>query len=138
MTNYRPILNLTFIAKVLEKLVAKRLSNCMEENILLVTMQSAYKTKYSMESALICIQNDILLALNKKQGVVLVLLDLSTVFDILLHRIEYNLGICDTAMNWFSSYLKDRSNAVSIGKLKYDLTQRLFGVPQGSVLGLIL
>ena len=93
MTNYRPISNLTFIAKVREKLVAKRLLNYMEENILHVTMQSAYITKHSRESALIHIQNNILLSLNKKQGVVLVLLDLSAVFDtinhdILLHRID--------------------------------------------------
>ena len=85
LKNYRPVSNLTFLSKILEKVVARRLFTYMSENGLHEKMQSAYRTAHSTESALIRVQNDILRQLDKKRGVILVLLDLSAAFDTIDH-----------------------------------------------------
>ena len=66
LKNYRPVSNLTFLSKILEKVVARRLFTYMSENGLHEKMQSAYRTAHSTESALIRVQNDILRQLDKK------------------------------------------------------------------------
>ena len=68
------------------------------------------------------------------------LLDLSSAFDtvdhkILTHRMETTFGIKDFALSWLTSYLKDRSQCVSIDDALSDSNVLLYGVPQGSVLG---
>ena len=106
-------------------------------------MQSAYKAFHSTESALLRIQNDLLSAMDIKQGSFLVLLDLSAAFDtvdhdILLHRIQTRLGIGGTALTWLRSYLADRTQKVMINDTVSTLVHLPFGVPQGSVLGPLL
>ena len=66
LRNYRPISSLSFLSKILEKIVAKRLSDYMTVHHLQEKMQSAYKTGHSTESALLRIQNNILHDLDKK------------------------------------------------------------------------
>ena len=68
LKNYRPVSNLTFLSKILEKVVAHRWFTYMSENGLHEKMQSAYRTAHRTESALIRVQNDILRQLDKKKG----------------------------------------------------------------------
>ena len=144
MNNYRPISNLPFLSKILEKVILKQLSDHMTRNNLHEVMQSAYKPLHSTETALLRIQNDVLLDLGSKHGVVLVLLDLSAAFDtidhkILLDRLKVLLGIQGTALAWFNSYLKLRTNSVFINGIASEKSESSsFGVPQGSVLGPVL
>ena len=51
MKNYQSILNLTFMHKVMEKLVCHQISAFLEENKLLPPMQSAYRRYHSTETA---------------------------------------------------------------------------------------
>ena len=95
LKNYRPVSNLPFISKVLEKVVDKSLEHYLSEN---KGFQSAYRKFHSTESALLKVQNDILQSLENNCVTVLVLLDLSAAFDtidhhILLHRLENLFGI---------------------------------------------
>ena len=104
LKNYRPISNLTFLSKILEKVVARRLFTYMSENGLHEKMQSAYRTAHSTESALIRVQNDILRQLDKKRGIILVLLDLSAAFDTIDHDhlfelLQNRFGIKGTALD---------------------------------------
>ena len=141
--NYRPVSNLAFIGKVVEKVVQKRLEKHMQDNNLNIPFQSAYKKNHSTETLLIRIVNDLLIATDEKKATVVMLLDLSAAFDTvdhdkLLNILRREIGVCGVALQWFTSYLKGRCQRVKIGTFESaDITIR-FGVPQGSVLGPIL
>jgi hypothetical protein len=140
LKNYRPVSNLSFASKVLEKIVAKRLDEHLTKNSLHSKQQSAYREHHSTESALMKVTNDLLEALDKGSSCVLVLLDLSAAFDtidhaILLERLHHTFGISGTALAWFRSYLEQRYQTVVIGAEKSEPQLLKYGVPQGSVLG---
>ena len=141
--NYRPVSNLPFVSKLIEKAVALQLIDHLTANQLMEVFQSAYRTGHSTETALIRVQNDILWELDHQNIVLLVLLDLSAAFDtidhdLLLERLSVRVGIKGTALQWFTSYLSNRTQSVHIGKESSDPQPLQFGVPQGSVLGPIL
>ena len=117
MNSYRPISNLPFISKLLERYVARCLLDHMNANNLLERHQSAYKFHHSTETALVPVQNDILGALDRRFGVILVLLYMSAAFDtvnheIFLSRLEHRYGMADSVLAWMRSYLIDRSQCV--------------------------
>lgn len=143
LKNYRPVSNLTFLSKIIEKIVAIRLKSHMDINELHELLQSAYKEFHSCETALIKVQDDILRAVDRGQCVLLVLLDLSAAFDTIDHStllklLSERFGIGGTALKWFNSYLSNRSQSVIIDGTESDVWNILFGVPQGSVLGPVL
>ena len=118
LANFRPISNLKMVSKIIEKVVAVRLNHYLEENNLNEPLQSAHKQYHSCETALVRVQNDILLSIDNQQCVVLLLLDLSAAFDtvghgILLQRLSTNFGIKGKALDWFT-YLTDRSQFVQM------------------------
>ena len=140
MKNYRPISNLPFLAKLIEKEVVSQLNNHMTSHGLHEVYQSAYKASHSTETALLKVQNDILQAIDQRECVMLVLLDLSAAFDTvdhhkLLHRLESSFGIAGTALQWLSSYLTGRSQSVHIKGISSKPRSLQYGVPQGSVIG---
>ena len=59
---YRPVSNLPFISKILEKIVSSRLLDHIESNNLGEPLQSAYKRHHGTETALLKIQSNLLLA----------------------------------------------------------------------------
>jgi hypothetical protein len=143
LKNYRPISNLPFLSKVLERIVLHQISPHLDTNKLLSPHQSAYRPGYSCETALLSVINNILMALDSNKVSVLLLLDLSAAFDtidhgILLSRLEHSFGIGGTVLNWFRSYLTDRKQFVMTDGNRSPETSLSFGVPQGSVLGPIL
>ena len=79
--------------------------------------QSAFRKSHSTESALVHIVNDILRTLNNNESCLLILLDLSAAFDTIKHDtlislLESRMGISDTVLRWFSSFLQNRSKKV--------------------------
>ena len=87
LSNFRPISNLKFVAKLFVKVVANRLVSYLEQNHLDEPLQSAYKKFHSCETALVRVQNDMLCAIDKRCCVALLLLDLSAAFDTVDHNI---------------------------------------------------
>ncbi len=117
LTNYRPISTVPFLSKVLEKVVFHQLSSFFKHNDILDRFQSGFRAQHSTASALLKVLNDLLLAVDSGQCVVL--LHLSAAFDtidhtILLNRLEQYFGIRGTALNWFASYLERRKFSVEI------------------------
>ena len=53
LKNYRPVSNLPYISKIVEKVVAARLQKHLQDNQLYEPMQSAYRPAYSTENALV-------------------------------------------------------------------------------------
>ena len=143
LKNYRPVSNLSFLSKLIERIVAVRFVEHLTENGLYEIFQSAYRQLHSTETALLRVQNDILEAVDSHGGAILVLLDLSAAFDTIDHEkllriLEQSFGVTDDALNWFKSYLSDRTQEVVIDGKCSEIFTLLFGVPQGSVLGPIL
>ena len=143
LNNFRPISNLPFISKIIEKVVASRLIAHLEANGLQDLFQSAYKRFHSTETALLNVTDDLLNGLDMKKLAMLVMQDLSSAFDtvdhdILIRRMECRLGIQGKALQWFKSYLTDRTQAVLIDGTQSGSTPLKYGVPQGSVLGPLL
>lgn len=142
LENYRPVSNLPFLSKLVERIVATRLTEYLEGNSLLDANQSAYRRFYSCESVLIHVFDTALRGMDLGKVTALLLLDLSSAFDtvehsILLRNLE-SLGVRGSALRWFGTYLSDRSQSVCINSTSSCPTILSTGVPQGSVLGPLL
>ena len=104
LKNYRPILNLSFLSKLIERVIAARFSSHLSSHNLMSKLQSAYRKFHSSETALLYVQNDILASLDAGHSTALLLLDLLAAFDtidhsILTHRLQHWFGISSTALN---------------------------------------
>ena len=138
--NYRPISNLNFISKLVEKVTVLRLHQYISTNNLHSPYQSAYRPAHSTETALLRIHNDVINELEHHDNVMLLLLDLSAAFDtvdhvILINRMKNVFGITDMALQWFENYLSSRTQRVVLNGTSSSPSRLSFGVPQGSVLG---
>jgi len=110
---YRPISNLSVISKLFERLVARQLLDYLTAAKLLPELQSAYRAFHSIETAVLKVLADTLLALDTGDIAVLTLLDLSAAFDTvdhatLLRRIETSYGMA--VLCWAGL---DRTSAVA-------------------------
>ena len=100
----------------------------------------------STESCLLLclkVMNDILLKMNSQHVTLLVMLDLSAAFDtvnhkILLERLQHDVGISGVPLQWFKSYLSNRSQRIAVQGTLSRLFELDCGVPQGSCLGPLL
>ncbi len=114
----------------------------LTQNNLLNSNRSGFRCGHSNETALLSVVKDLRLARTASKSSLLILLDLSADFDTVNQQILLSTllrkGISGTALQWFDSYLSDRSFKVSwrgeVSKSQHLAT----GVPQGSVLGPIL
>ena len=143
LKNYRPVSNLSFLSKILERVVLSQLLAHLNHHNLLSAMQSAYRPRHSTETALLKMVDDILAALDNGNISALVMLDLSCAFDtidhqILLHRLHTVFGFNDIVLSWLQSYLTSRTQTVVISDFESESLPLDFGVPQGSVLGPVL
>ena len=143
LSSYRPISNLSFLSKILERLICNRLLLHLNSFDSISPFQSAYRQFYSTETALLRIHDDLLTAMERKRVSALVLLDMTAAFDtvdhdILLTRLSSNFGLSGSALSFLSSYLSDRTQSVTIGSHSSPSSSVLTGVPQGSVLGPLL
>ena len=118
LKNVRPVLNLVFVSKFIEKLVLDQLFRQLDHDNLWHTFPSAYRQKHGTLAALLRVFNYLVTASHSGSISILTLLDLSAAFDtidhsILLTRLESTFGICDLALSFLRSYLRDRTQVVT-------------------------
>ena len=138
MKNYRPVANLSFILKIIEKTIATQIHDHLINNNIVNNFQSAYKAGHSCEIALLRVYNDIVTIIGRGNGAMLVLLDLSAAFDTIDHDnlfciLEKYVGICGNAIKLIKSKFSNRTQRVQIDDVFSDFANIICGVPQGSV-----
>ena len=92
LKNYRPVSNLSFISKILEKIVANRLQAHINNHYIGLQETSFYRIG-STESRL---HNDIIISMDKGEVTALTLLDLSAAFDTIDHA-----TLTDKLSDWY-------------------------------------
>ena len=145
--NFQPVSNLSYISKLIERIVGEQLDFFASSSGNMEPLQSAYHNHHSTETALLKIQMDILDAMDNKSVTCLVLLDLSAAFDTVSHcelinRLKYRFGLGGVVLQWITNYLMDRTQCIVIDANGNDpttgssgFTSVKQGVPQGSSLG---
>ena len=141
--NYRPVSNLPFLSKVVEKIVLNRFNDHCGRFQLMPGYQLAYRKNFSCEIAIIKITNDILWSMESKRITSLTCIDLSAAFNtvdhgILLNVLQNKFGISGNALSWFKLYLQPRFCKVNIHKANTGDKELQFLVPQGSCAGPVL
>ena len=140
--NNRSISLLPILSKVCEKVASNQLMPYLLSHNRLAVNQSGNKQWHSTETSLIKTTNIILKAIDDKKLTAVVLLDMSKAFDSLDHDILFSkledVGLSSEALNWFASYLTNRYQVVRINSILSDALNLKSGVPQGSILELLL
>ena len=86
-SNYRPVSNLSFFSKVLEKAALAQFNEHCAKNDFMPDYQSAYRAGYSCETALVKLMSDLLWNMEHQKVTALMAIDLSTAFDTVDHDI---------------------------------------------------
>ena len=120
LKQYRPVFNLPFLSKVLERIVLKQFLQHLQSRSLLEPFQSVYRKCHSTETALLRVVNDPFQTSDRGCVSILSLLDLSAAFDtldhnILMTRLRNTFGCSGTVLDWFISYLSCRTQSAFVG-----------------------
>ena len=108
-----------YIGKVLEAVIVEQLTEYIEGNKLFSKFQSGFRKHHGVETALVRVTNDIAIALDNSQSVILALYDISAAFDSISHHIlfkilESRLGINGMAQEWLKNYMASRKQVVGV------------------------
>ena len=140
--NYRPVAILPLFSKIWEKLFYDRLMKFLDRHNILYTHQYGFRPKYSIDYAVMSLQNYIIKEFEKGNYTIGIFLDLSKAFDtldknLLLNKL-HSYGIRGIPNKWINSYLSDRNQHVQLRNILSDKNFIDTGVPQGSVLGPVM
>ena len=142
MNSFRPVSNISFLSKIVERAMLYQLLPFLEENRIIPKIQSAYRQFHSTETALCKIHNDLVTNACPGKASLLVVLDLLAAFDTVDHDVLladlFSCGIREDAYSLLKSYLTNRFQRTSVGALLSEPVHLQFGVFQGCVLGPIL
>ena len=140
--NYRPISLLSVTSKLLERIVHNALLDHVLKNGYLSPKQFGFRPGSSTQEAVLAATKDWFEALERRESVACVFLDMAKAFDSLPHSLVLgslaNVGVCGSLYHWFESYLTDRRQQVALNGVLSEEILVTSGVPQGSILGPLL
>ncbi len=126
----------------MEKVVATQLQSFLPLNEQFDIFQSGFRSHHCNETASVKAVNDLLLSGDSGNLSILLLLDLSSAFDTVCHKLLLSciseIDVSGAALSWLSSYLTDRQYYIAMHTKKSPTALHRQGVPQGSVLGPLL
>ena len=136
--NYRPISLLPCFSKIFERIVYNHLYNRLQFNKLLYDSQYGFRKSHSTELAALELIDSIYKNVDQGKTPIAIFLDLTKAFDTIDHKILINklhhCGCINISLNWFKSYLTERSQYVVINDTISKTLRITTGVPQGAVL----
>jgi retron-type reverse transcriptase len=122
--------------------MSNRLTSFLEENKIISDMQFGFRKGHSTIHPLIHFLNHVSKAINNKQYSIAIFCDLQKAFDTVDHKILLDklrsVGVRGMELEWFTNYLSERKQFVSIKNCNSSLVNIIIGVPQGSILGPLL
>ena len=142
LQNYRPVSNLSFSSKILEKAILHQITMSKRTNPFRHTKVHTEKN-HGVETAMIKMCSDLLNAIDNNQVTLVVMIDLSAAFDTVdiptvLKIFHDDFGIKETPLKWVESYLTQRTMKVVIDISSSKTEHLKFGVPQGSCAGPVI
>ena len=140
--NFRPISLLLIVSKIIEKVIHDQTMNYLMENNVLYRYQSGFRKNHSTDTSLAYSTDKILTSFDSGLLTGMILINLQKAFDTINHDILLKkmsaLRFADHSINWFPSYISNRSFRVNV-QGKYSCIAKFdCGVPQGSILGPLL
>jgi Reverse transcriptase (RNA-dependent DNA polymerase) len=140
LSSYRPILNLSFISKIVERVVAARFAIHAALQCLRPCRQSTYRANHSTKTAVRAVHDEIVFRIDSGKVCVQVLCDLNAAFDTVDHDTPLQVlgrqfGVDGSALVWNKSYLADRTQIFQLGAQQSGPHIVDCSMPQKSVLG---
>ena len=119
VSSYRPVSNLSHVSKILERIVSHQLITHLEQHMLLLDVQSAYRRERSTEAAVLKVYTDIIDVISNGKFALLSLLDLTAAFDtvdheILLRHLKATFSFRSAILQWLGSYLEGRTQFIML------------------------
>ena len=140
--NYRPISDLPTPGKLLERVTDNQCQSYLTQYDLLSDAQSGFGEGRSTGTCLIDFLTEIYEEVDAGGASGVLFLDLAKAFDTVDHEVLFSklrhLGFKLSSINWFMSYLNNRTQATKVGNSLSSWEQINCGVPQGSILGPLL
>ena len=140
--NYRPVSLTSVICKLLERLIKDHMVDFLVKHKLLNSFQHGFLKARSCLTNMLCFLEEITKWIDVGSPVDIIYLDFQKAFDKVPHqRLLLKLkahGIGDSTTDWIEQWLTDRRQRVVVDGEVSNWKSVLSGVPQGSVLGLIL
>ena len=137
--NYRPISLLPLLSKLFEKIAHEQTQKYLDENNIIYKYQSGFRAKHSTDTCLSLLNDKILSGMDDGLLTGMVLIDLQKAFDTIDHEVFFSkmahIGFSSDTINWYKSYLNNRTFLVNIEKELSSPGDLACGVPQGSILG---
>ena len=142
VTKYRPISVLCILSKDFEHVILTQLCNYIEVKASYNLTQSGFCKGHSPSSLLLKLRDDIIRAMNTSEVTFGILLEFSKAFDTIDHltmlQKRFTVNIFVEALKLIQSYISERQQYVQIDDRTSSTQLNNFGLPQGSILGLML
>ena len=142
MKKYRPVSLLSVLSKVVETILASRITEHLEKHHLLCTRQFGFRQERSAADLHLLLSSELSAALDQGKSSAVVALDIEGAFDRVWHEALVTklraTGIGGALLPLLRDYLRDRHLRVTVGGRESEVQPIRAGVPQGSCLGPLL